>query len=289
MFTQNVSRALSRLGLDHIHGPVRHGPPDGGMRIGVIADIHCGPDRDVLSGSRSPMLLKRFIEAMRAVRPACIVDLGDRINSVAAGLDRVRERYVRFRLEDAGVPVYHVLGNSDVRRLTKDEALAAVGKSRATEVVDLDALRLVLLDTVDPAVDAVGGAMGAAQIGWLQGILAQATTPCLVFGHHPLDEPALEGHWYFADRPDLAAVRNRAELRAVLDGAASVLAVFAGHLHRNRLSQIGRIHYVTLGSLVDTAYTQGEPCGAYALVTVGHDAVDVAVSGCTPAQFTFPR
>jgi 3',5'-cyclic-AMP phosphodiesterase len=243
------------------------------------------------------MLLDRFIAAMRDARPACIVDLGDRINSVAAGQDGVRERYVRRRLEDAGVPVYHVLGNTDVEHLPKHDALAAVKKGWAAELIDLGPLRLVLLDTVDPAVDvggvpgrgSAGGAVSAAQIDWLRAALAERDAACLVFGHHPLDEPALVGHHYFAARPSLAAVQNRADVRMVLEGAPAVAAVFSGHLHWTRAEEINGIPYVTIGSLVDTAYTGGEPAGAYALVTVGPETVEVGVFGRAPAEFKFPR
>ena len=226
---------------------------------------------------------------MADLRPECIVDLGDRINSVAAGQDGVRHRYVRRRLEDAGVPVYHVLGNTDVARLAKHDALAAIKKGWAAETVDLGPARLILLDTVDPPVDGVGGAMGAAQIEWLRAALAERTTACLVFGHHPLDEPALGGHRYFAARPHLAVVQNRADVRGILEGASTVAAAFAGHLHWTRTAQINGIPYVTIGSLVDAAYTDGEPAGAYALVTLGSEAVEVNVWGRAPAQFTFPR
>lgn len=258
------------------------------IRIGVIADIHCGPDRDSLPGSRSPLLLDRFVDAMRELRPACIVDLGDRINSVSAGQDRVREHYVRRRLEDAGVPVYCVLGNTDVQHLTKDEALAAVRKRGGAEVIDLDAVRLILLDTADPAIKGVGGSIGAEQIEWLRASLADVSVPCLVFGHHPLDEPVLDGHRYFADRSGLAAVQNRADVRAVLEEAPTALAVFAGHLHRTREARIGAIPYMTIGSLIETAYTGGEPGGTYALITVGPDALEVTVRGSAAAQFSFP-
>lgn len=243
----------------------------------------------MLPGSRAPALLDRFTEAMRELRPDCVVDLGDRINSVAAGQDAIRERYVRRRLEDAGAPVHHVLGNTDVQRLAKHEMLATIGAERAAQAVDLGPVRLILLDTVDPPVDVVGGAMGAPQVEWLRAALAARETPCLVFGHHPLDEPAVAGHRYFAGRPDLAAVRNRAEVRTILDRAAVVRAVFAGHLHWTRAARLGAIPYVTVGSLVDTAYTGGEPAGCYASITAGPDAVEVSVSGRAPAQWSFPR
>jgi len=259
------------------------------IRIGVVADIHCGPDQDVLPGSRTPVLLDRFAAAMRDLRPVCIVDLGDRINSVAAGQDSTRQRYVRRRLEDTGVPVHHVLGNTDVERLAKHDALAAIKNGWAAATVDLGPARLILLDTVDPAIDGIGGAIGAAQIEWLKAALAERTTACLVFGHHPLDEPAVDGHHYFAARPHLAAVQNRAEVRRVLEGASTVAAVFAGHLHWTRKTQINGVPYVTIGSLVDTAYTDGQAAAAYALVTVGAETVEVTVWGRAPAQFTLRR
>lgn len=235
------------------------------------------------------MLLDGFLAAMRELRPACIIDLGDRINGVAAGQDGVRERYVRRRLEEAGVPVYHALGNTDVEHLAKHEALAAVKKTHAAEIVDLDQARLVILDTVDPLIDGVGGAVGASQLDWLRAALGGRDAPCVVCGHHPLDEPALEGHRYFAERRDLAAARNRAAVRGVLEGAPAVAAVLAGHLHWTRAAQTAGIPYVTIGSLVDTGYTGGEPAGAYAIVSISAEQVEVTVSGLAPARFIWRR
>ena len=235
------------------------------------------------------MLLDGFVAAMRDLRPACIVDLGDRINSVAAGQDGARQRYVRRRLEEAGVPVYHVLGNTDVERLPKHDALAAVKKSWPAETVDLGPARLVLLDTVDPAIDGTGGAVGPAQLEWLRAALAQRRGWSLVFGHHPLDEPALDRHRYFAGRSGAAGVQNRAVVRAVLEGASAVAAVFAGHLHWTTAAEINGIPYVTIGSLVDTAYTGGEPGGAYGMVTIAAGEVEVSVWGRAPARFAWRR
>jgi Icc protein len=254
-------------------------------RIGLIADVHCGPDRDVLPGSRTPGLLDAFVAAMRSFQPRCIIDLGDRINSVASGQDRVRARYVRRRLQESSVPVFHVLGNTDVEHLSKDDALAAVDKTSAAEVVDLEALRLVLLDTVDPPVERVGGAVGRCQLEWLRAVIDERPIPCLVFGHHPLDRPVLAGHRYFETRPDLARVRNGDEVLGVLADSGRALAVFAGHVHRTSATHAAGLPHVTLGSLVDSAYTAGEPCGAYALVAVEGERVQVMVEGRDPARF----
>lgn len=261
------------------------------MRIGVVADIHCGPDRDSLPGSRSPVLLDAFVDAMKAFRPDCVVDLGDRINSVANGQDRVRTLWVRRRLCEVGVPVYHVLGNTDVQSLGKEAAVSALGKPAPCECVDLGvgrgALRLLLLDTVDPAVEGVGGAVGPDQLTWLADRLGEGRLPCLVCAHHPFDEPALDGHRYFEERPDLAAVSNRGEVRSLFERSGCVRGVLTGHLHWSRTASIEGIPYIAIGSLVESAYTGGEPCGAFGLVTVEPGSFEVAVSGRQPARWTF--
>jgi len=251
----------------------------------VVADIHCGPDRDTQLGSRAPALLDELVVEARAFDAHCIVDLGDRINSIAHGQDRVRTVYVRRRLQQAAVPVYHVVGNTDVACLSKDELTVALDKSAPHEIIDLDDVRLVLLDSLDPPIEQTGGAIGEAQRAWLETAL-HTDRPCIVFCHHPLDEQPLDGHRYFEARPHLAAARARAEARRVFEQAGRVRAVFAGHMHWTRLTRIGAVPYVTLTSLVDCAYTGGEPCNAYALVTVDAGCVDVNVVGLRPARFS---
>jgi 3',5'-cyclic-AMP phosphodiesterase len=262
--------------------------PDGeaGLRIGVVADIHCGPDSDTQPGSQAPGFLDVFVGAMRAYRPACIVDLGDRINSVTSSQDLIRTRYVRRRLREPGVPAYHVLGNTDVARMTRRDALAALEKLAPYDSVDLEGWRLIFLNSVDPAAEAVGGTIGQEQLAWLETTLLETGSPCLVFCHHPLDEQSLEGHRYFAARPELAGVQNRMDVRAVLQRAGRVRAVFTGHMHWTRAARINGIPYITLGSLVDCSYTEA-PSGAFASVTVCHETTDVRVAGRPPEHLVF--
>jgi Icc protein len=255
-------------------------------RLVVVGDIHCGPDQDTQLGSRAPELLDGVVAAARAFRAHGIVDLGDRINPVAHAQDRARTAYVRRRLLEAGVPVYHVLGNTDVANLEKHEVCRLLGKTGPYEIAELNGWRLVLLDSVDPPVERVGGAVGEAQRAWLADA-TRGARPCLVFSHHPLAEQPLEGHRYFTARPHLAGVRGAEDLRPFLD-RPDVRAVFAGHLHWTRTAAVGGTCHVTLASLVDCAYTGGEAANAYALVTAGRDGLDVTVAGLMPAALSVP-
>ncbi len=58
------------------------------MKIGLVADIHYGPDADTQLGTQAPRMLESFREAMEAFRPDMIVDLGDRVNRVTREEDR---------------------------------------------------------------------------------------------------------------------------------------------------------------------------------------------------------
>jgi 3',5'-cyclic-AMP phosphodiesterase len=252
-------------------------------RLALIADIHCGPDRDTQLGSRAPDLLETFVSAVRAFRPDGVIDLGDRINSVAHGQDGVRTAYVRRRLLETGAPVYHVLGNTDAECLSKNDLTGVLGKPSAYEAVDLDGPRLIVLDSLDPSVDGIGGTIGEAQLDWLGGVL-RTPRPCLVCCHHPLDDQPLTGHRYFEARPGLAGVCNRVRVRRLLEQAGNVSVVFAGHMHWTRFTRMAGVPHLTLGSLVDGAYTDGEPGGTYAFVTIDDQRIEISIAGRRPER-----
>ena len=257
------------------------------MKIGVVADIHCGPDSDTQLGSQAPVLLEGFCDAMEAFGPDLLVDLGDRINPVASRQDRQRTVWVRRRLLEIGVPVLHVLGNTDVGNLTKAELAPLLEQGRPYACLERYDPRIVLLNSQDPPFEQAGGEIGPEQMAWLADVLERGSGPALIFGHHPLDEQDLRGHRYFAAHPDRACVRNRERVRGLLERSGRVLAVFAGHLHWTRAAVINGIPYVTLGSLVDCAYTGGRPAGTFAAVTIRGRNVEVRVSGLQPEQFHF--
>ena len=256
------------------------------MKIGLVADIHYGPDADTQLGTQAPRMLESFREAMETFRPDMIVDLGDRVNRVTREEDRQRTSWVRSALAGVGVPVYHVLGNTDVGNVPKPELTALLEKSGPYECVDREGLRLLLLDSLDPPIHGVSGAIGREQMTWLETVLTRPG-PVVVCCHHPLDEQDLRGHRYFAADPDLAHINNRRQIRTLLERADCVLAVFAGHMHWTCARLIRGIPYVTLGSLVDAGYTDGQPCGAFATATVG-DGIHIQVAGLRPAAFHFP-
>ncbi len=255
------------------------------LKLGIVGDIHCGPDTQEMLGSHCPGLLETFGEAMRRFHPRAIIDLGDRINDVAAGQDRQRSVWVRRQLLGAGVPVLHIHGNHDVVNLTKTELDDTLEKHGPYESVDLDGVRIILLDSQDPSLDRTGGEIGPEQQEWLRAAVTDSAHPILVFCHHPLDEQSIDGHWYFSEHRTDAFVHNRASVRRILEQSGRVQAVFSGHLHWTRTTEVNGIPYVTLGSLVSAGFTNGRPAGTFASVSVQDTAIDVQVAGLLPDSF----
>jgi 3',5'-cyclic AMP phosphodiesterase CpdA len=250
------------------------------LRIGLVTDIHHGPDVDVRIGQAAPELLAKFTRRMREdFHPDLIVDMGDRINDTDAASDKRRLGEVRRMLETVGVPVVYAWGNHDLINVPSDEARAIMGKKADFEALDVAGYHLVVLNSQDPTVERIGGTLSDAQLDWLDRDLAAGTTPTIVFCHHPLDEQDPSRHWYFKDHRHHALAGNRARARHILGRSGRVKAVFNGHMHLNTVEVIDGLRFLTLMSLVDAGITNG-PSGCWGEVSLGDGGtVEVKIRG----------
>jgi 3',5'-cyclic-AMP phosphodiesterase len=129
------------------------------------------------------------------------------------------------------------------------------------------------------------------QLEWLESDLKATTLPTLVFMHHSASEQDLRDSIWFAEQPHIALVKERAELRKLLEESGKVLAVFNGHLHRNHLDVIRGIPYVTIQSLTENLDDDapGTPAAACAIAEVDESRIVFRVHGNDPARYQFER
>jgi len=259
-------------------------------RIGLVTDIHHGPDVDVRVGSAALRLLRQFVARMREeFHPDLVVDLGDRINDIDGAADRRRLAEVREVLEQAGAPVLYAFGNHDLINVSAADARAILGKRADHESLDVHDHHVVVLNTQDPTIEGIGGTLSDAQLDWLERDLAATSLPVLVFSHHPLDEQDPTRHWYFKDHPDHALARNRTRARRILAASGRVRAVVNGHMHLNSVEVIDGIPYVTVMSLVDKA-ASGVPSECFAEIHAGNGrALEISVRGRQSMAASFRR
>jgi 3',5'-cyclic AMP phosphodiesterase CpdA len=248
---------------------VKTSPSDQTLRIGLITDIHLGPDRETRCGTHAQRLIEDFLEEMRRFAPAFIVDLGDRIMEVDEPSDRQHTALVRELLGRARVPVHHVLGNHDVAHVSKIDLRGLLDLPTPYRSIDAGGYRCVFLDSTDPVVGEYGGRISDAQLAWLEAELVASQRPAIVFCHHAIDDQPIESNPLFLDHPDWAMVENRIAVRQALMRKGNVAAVVTGHVHWNRIAYMGGIPFLTIQGLVETWTTNGTPAGAYGKLWFG--------------------
>lgn len=115
------------------------------------------------------------------------------------------------------------------------------------------------------------GAVGEAQRRWLERRLAAADTDgvqVLVCGHHPLIREAASRRHLAWDGDAVAEVLDR--------HVGVVRAYFCGHFHPGGYTvRDSGVHHLTFTAILDALSPDGAPSNAWAVVTLGDDAVIV--------------
>ncbi|TGB14545.1 phosphodiesterase [Streptomyces sp. MZ04] len=156
-------------------------------------------------------------------RPDCVVITGDLVDQGSPEEYRTLHELIRrFPL-----PLHLVAGNHDEPKALLDEFTGTrfVGEGgKANYTVDFPEFTLVVLNSKVPR--SGGGRLGAAQLDWLDGVLARRqSTPAIVCLHHPpiaIGIPFLDG----------MRLDDGEELGRVLARHGNVARVLAGHVHR---------------------------------------------------------
>jgi len=208
-----------------------------------VSDLHLAPPGRLLAGV-DPMRQMRSVLARierLEVAPAFIVVSGDLTDDGSvAGYEVVNE--VLTELGGGVTPVLLALGNHDDRATFRRVVL---GEERADDQGPyhhsrlIDGLQVIVLDSTIPG--EAGGALGAAQLAWLEGELRlPAPRGNLIVLHHPcrLAGPV---HHYPA-----FIVHDAAALEAMVARHHDrVVGVLAGHSHQANSAPFGGTLHAT--------------------------------------------
>jgi 3',5'-cyclic AMP phosphodiesterase CpdA len=213
------------------------------LLVAQLSDPHIGGDW----GDGDPAAkLAAAVASVRRLRPRpdVVIVTGDLADH---GADHEYE-LARELLEPLGAPTYVLPGNHDDRSaLRRCFGLQGAAGEPVQYVVDLDGLRILMLDSTIPGEDA--GAFDEPRLDWLEARLAEASDrPTLLAMHHP---PLLTGLPAF-DRVALAGA-DRSAMRAVVDRHPQVLGLVAGHVHRTITTGLAHTTVLTIPS----TYVQG--------------------------------
>jgi 3',5'-cyclic-AMP phosphodiesterase len=185
-----------------------------------ISDPHVGA---TWTADDPVVCLARAVERVAELAPAAVVVTGDLVeHATDAEYEQVREL-----LASLTAPVHVLPGNHDDRAaLRRHFGVPGEGAEPIVHAVDLDGLRLVVLDTQRPGAD--DGALDGDRLARLDRVLAAAPgVPTLLAMHHPpfaIGIPA-------ADAAGIPPA-DRSALAAVLERHPQVVRLVAGHVHR---------------------------------------------------------
>lgn len=163
------------------------------------------------------------VAEMAACSPELVVVKGDLTS------DGTLEEYERFLEVYGGAfgdRLLHVRGNH--------ESFAALDRAAwPMQERQLPGVTVALLDTSRD--HRINGELSAEQLEWLDELASRADRPVMVFGHHPVWNPAEEPRHdgTFGLVPD-----STEALAATFARRRSLVGYFAGHTHRNRVVQL---------------------------------------------------
>ena len=264
------------------------------LSLGFVTDLHFGPaayhDGKLRKLTHHAADLTRgVVLAMNErLKPDLLVNLGDDIEDESRGADLARYTECQDILRTANAEIVNVAGNHDVIHLNRDD-LAKAWRHEGPLFYSLDRKghHLVVLHTLERK--DVDVRIPHAQLEWLAQDLSRTSLPSVVLMHHTASEQDLSDSFWFHGADHLALVKERAELRAILEESGKVRVVFNGHVHRNYLDVIRGIPYVTIQSLIENLDEDapGRPANAHALAVIDEHRVTVRVHGNDPARYQF--
>lgn len=268
------------------------------LRFGVIADPQYAdiPPAGTRHYRESLGKLEACIAEMNRHDLAFVITLGDLIDRDFASFDPVLERYAKLK-----APHRIVLGNHDFDVADPDKARVTgkVGLPSAHYSFPHGTWRIVVIDGTEvstyrhPADDprtveakqqlaklaATGennakqwnGALGDAQLQWLEGELTSAKAAdqrVIVCGHFPL-LPSEDSH----------RIWNSEEVVSIIDRHPHVAAYFNGHNHKGNHTHSRQCHHVNFKGMVETATDN-----PFAIVDCHADRLTISGFGPEPTR-----
>lgn len=240
------------------------------LRVGLMTDLHYADKEPTRTRFYREALgkLDEAVAFMNREKPACVVELGDFIDQATEvdqeleWLKTMEQHYSRLT-----VPRHYVLGNHCVTTLTKAEFSAHTGAApTGYTAFDQNGIHFIILDACFREDGTPYGRKNAhwqdsaippQELAWLKDELAKASGPVIILAHQRLD----------LDKAH--AVKNAAEVRALLEQSKKVLAVFQGHSHKNDLQEVAGIPYCTLVAMIEGT---GLDSNGYAMLDILPDS-----------------
>jgi alkaline phosphatase len=247
------------------------------IKIGIITDTHVHPNRIDRQDKRdeSPRYLNEknikpivnFVEQMKKFQPEFIVHLGDVIEGTNdedfVGIKGIK--LVKAEIDKASIPIHWVIGNHDLRSLTKEQFKEALELESLNQTFDVGDYRFVILDANydeknqprSPGANTfIPGNIPPEIMEWFE-IQVQTDKKVFVFIHQGVFTHPTQGDKHRTKR----SILNAKEFDDILN-KYHVSGVFNGHIEARHFEKTGDTF---LYSLTGTKKSKKYPDSYYEL------------------------
>jgi 3',5'-cyclic-AMP phosphodiesterase len=250
-----------------------------GLRLAIITDLHHGRDTGKVRGPLALELLSSIVGQIHLLEPDAVLELGDRLTDENPELDRIRLLELAHEFKRLPYPRHHISGNHDM--LPKADQEAILGTNLGNHVCEFRDWTLVFLESYDAT---TGGLLTAQTLIWLEETLKNAKHPVVIFSHQPLHGQWLEGNPYFESAyREHASAKGSDVARQIIEQSTKVRLCVSGHAHWFDHRIVNSIPYVTLLGPTESHWSNGEACGAWALLELG-EQIEIKQFGRVPKQ-----
>ncbi|PID52415.1 MAG: hypothetical protein CR972_01880 [Candidatus Moraniibacteriota bacterium] len=256
------------------------------LKIGIITDTHVRPNRinknDGLEKKESPRYLKEkytrplrnFVAQMNTFQPEYVIHGGDIVEGTGdpdwlcfMGID-----FVDQELQKIHVPIYYVLGNHELRCITKAQFREKIGIKDQKQVIDTGDYRFVIIDgnfhpEGDPEPGPTGhryipGFVQKEDLEWLKEQLSTEKRTFVFIHQGPFLDSTVGD-----EGKKKQSIGNAQELRDILD-EYRVDGIFNGHMEARRYEKTRFTEYY---SFTGTKKSKAYPESYYELTITGGD------------------
>ena len=256
------------------------------MKLLVFSDLHyfAGDMETAIFNTKKKLvryalpMLDRLTEIINNDFGADLaVNLGDTIQDTTEHDGDIEAlKFIYERLGAIKCPCVTILGNHDLKMMDSvDEVESILGK-KTTLSLDVEGWHLVFLTTeVRPELGTERGGCYKAQylsdetLSWLESDLSENKLPTLIFTHYPIcEDPNQKDPCMF--------MKNRAEVKKIINKCGNVRAVFSGHQHVSKTLVEDGIPHFLVSSLISDSKMVGTPDGSYLEIRIENEFFSVA-------------
>ncbi len=250
------------------------------MKFVIISDIHIGKEKEhkgvirKMSRHSLPFLDEFITRINNEIKPPFVINLGDVINDITHDIDVDNLKIAFDSFKKLNCPIYNLVGNHEQKTISVEELEILFNHKPLYYSFDQGDYHFIALfsERKELLID-------DSQKNWLSEDLNNTSKKTLIFVHHSLADQDLTGNFWFEGLPEGCLIKNRKEIRKIIENSKKVIAVFNGHLHWNKMDVHNGIPYFTIQSLVENFKNEDIPSNSYAIIELSDDLIKVDIQG----------